>query len=273
MLNSNTIRLQIENALADRIPSALTPAPRTIQLVAETGIPPLDQLLEGGLPLGAITEVVGPEGSGHTSFALSFIARMTQAAKVCAWIDVSDTFHPESASSIGVILEWLLWIRCGVLTTNDKSESTRNEFSLPEKYFVPPPVKKGLHGGGFGSHPRSEIKGLSDAVGNFLKSPGMSPQYAGSQNKLQSEQERNEPVSSQQFRLIPPTIVRKPWSRIEQALRVADLLLQAGGFTVPAMLPVFVWPRHGIVDMTKLIDASIRNERRCRLDLSRPHPA
>lgn len=231
MLNSNTIRLQIENALADRIPSALTPAPRTIQLVAETGIPPLDQLLEGGLPLGAITEVVGPEGSGHTSFALSFIALMTQAAKVCAWIDVSDTFHPESASSIGVILEWLLWIRCGVLTTNDKSESTRNEFSLPEKYFVPPPVKKGLHGGGFGSHPRSEIKGLSDAVGNFLKSPGMSPQYADSQNKLQSEQERNEPVSSQQFRLIPPTIVRKPWSRIEQALRVADLLLQAGGFS------------------------------------------
>jgi hypothetical protein len=33
------------------------------------------------------------------------------------------------------------------------------------KYLIPPPAKKGLHGGGFGPHPRSEANGLSEAAG------------------------------------------------------------------------------------------------------------
>jgi recombination protein RecA len=54
MSSASTIRLQIEAALAHRMPSALTPAPRLIRPVASTGIPSVDQLLEGGLPLGAV---------------------------------------------------------------------------------------------------------------------------------------------------------------------------------------------------------------------------
>ena len=65
------------------------------------------------LPVGALTEVVGPECSGRTSLALAFIANMTQASKVCAWVDVSDTLHPESAAAMGVELSRLLWVRCG----------------------------------------------------------------------------------------------------------------------------------------------------------------
>jgi hypothetical protein len=42
---------QIEANLAKRIPSALTPAPRTIRPVVATGIQTIDELLEGGLPL------------------------------------------------------------------------------------------------------------------------------------------------------------------------------------------------------------------------------
>jgi RecA/RadA recombinase len=92
------LRRQIEANLANRIPSALTPAPRTTRPVTATGILTVDDLLEGGLPLGAITEIVGPECSGRTSLALSFLAQITQAEKVCAWIDVSDTLDPESAA-------------------------------------------------------------------------------------------------------------------------------------------------------------------------------
>ena len=65
MASAHLLRLQIEAALADRIPSALTPAPRVIRPTAPTGIPSIDDHLGGGLPIGAITELAGPECSGR----------------------------------------------------------------------------------------------------------------------------------------------------------------------------------------------------------------
>src|ERR1700685_3806572 len=114
MPTAAALRVQIEAALADRIPSALTPAPRIIRQVTPTGIRNVDELLQGGFPSGAITEIVGPECSGRPSLALSFIARMTQTDNVCAWVDVSDTLHPESAAAAGIDLRRLLRVRCGV---------------------------------------------------------------------------------------------------------------------------------------------------------------
>src|SRR5260370_38368822 len=113
MPSTLVLHQQIEAALADRIPSALTPTPRLLRPVASTGIPALDELLEGGLPLRAITEMVGPECSGRTSLALSFLSQMTQAGKVCAWIDVSNALNPEPAAAQGVDLSALPWVRCG----------------------------------------------------------------------------------------------------------------------------------------------------------------
>ena len=75
MPTASTIRLQIETALARQIPSALTPQRKMIRPVVETGIEPLDDLLQGGLPIGAVSELTGPECSGRTSVALSFLAR------------------------------------------------------------------------------------------------------------------------------------------------------------------------------------------------------
>jgi len=89
-----TIRLQIEAELAHRIPSALTPAPRVIRPVVPTGVSKVDELLEGGLPVGAITEMVGMESSGRTAVALSFLRHLSHAGRVCAWVDVSDTLSP-----------------------------------------------------------------------------------------------------------------------------------------------------------------------------------
>jgi len=113
MLPALALRTQIEAALAHCIPSALTPAPRTIRSVVPTGIAAIDDLLDGGLPLGAITEMAGPECSGRTSIALIFLAQITRDARVCAWIDASDAFHPESAAATGVNLVRLLWVPCG----------------------------------------------------------------------------------------------------------------------------------------------------------------
>ena len=82
-----TVRRQVEAALEKRIPPALTPAPKIRSAVHSTGIRVLDELLNGGLPQGALSELVGPECSGRTSIALSFLARMTREERVCAWID------------------------------------------------------------------------------------------------------------------------------------------------------------------------------------------
>jgi recombination protein RecA len=156
---------------------------------------------------------------------------MTQAGKVCAWIDVSNALDPESAAATGVDLSRLLWVRCGVPpSTNTQSISTEG-FALPEKYLIPPPIKKGLHGGGFGPHPRNEVKGLSDAIGGFLRVEVTAPCCAEPQRRIKPGREVFEPNTPR--RLIPQRkpVSGKPWSRIEQALRVTDLLLQAGGFS------------------------------------------
>jgi recombination protein RecA len=232
MPSTLALRQQIEAALADRIPSALTPAPRLLRPVANTGIPSIDELLEGGLPLGAITEMVGPECSGRTSLALAFVSQMTRTAKVCAWIDVSNALDPESAAATGVDLSRLLWVRCGVPPLANTKTISTDGFALPEKYLIPPPIKRGLHGGGFGPHPRNEVKGLSDAFSGFLRPDVTAPRCAEPQHRIKPERKIFEPHPPPQMASHRKRVVSgKPWSRLEQALRVTDLLLQAGGFS------------------------------------------
>ncbi len=228
MRSAAQIRHQIETALAAKNPSALTPVPRIPRAIAATGIPSVDALLEGGLPVGAITEVAGPECSGRTTLALSFLAGLTQAAKVCAWIDVSDGLDPESAAATGVELSRLLWVRCGVQNGSHVVSAPQPEFTLPEKYFVPPPIKKGLHGGGFGSHPRNEIKGLSRVIHGLFQSESIS-QQTEVQSSYSVKAPKQTLLATRPYKKISSS--KRPWSRIDQALRVADLLLQGGGFS------------------------------------------
>ena len=246
MSSAATLRRQIEANLSNRVPSALTPAQRTMRQVTATGIQSVDELLEGGLPVGAITEVVGPECSGRTSLALSFLARMTQTEKVCAWIDVSDTFDPESAAAAGVNLAKVLWVRCGVQTASQTMPPAQGTFSLHEKYMVAPPTKKGLHGGGFGSHPRNEIKGLSDAVNDLLKPKVFAPRCAEPQRKERPEREtfKENPQQIAAKLNRRPALSSKPWTRIEQALRTTDLLLQGGGFSAIVLDMGSIAPEH-----------------------------
>jgi hypothetical protein len=110
--SSSALRLQIEHALERSFPAALTPAHRTIHETVATGIAEVDTLLEGGLPSGAISEINGPESSGRTTVALSFLAQRTAAGQVCAWVDADDAFDPESAAANGINLRQLLWVRC-----------------------------------------------------------------------------------------------------------------------------------------------------------------
>lgn len=229
MPTAQHLRAQIEANLAERIPSALTPLPRVPSSVAPTGIREIDALLNGGFPVGAISEIVGQECSGRTSLALAFVAGMTQEGKVCAWVDVSDTLHPESAAALGVNLSRLLWVRCGVLPgTVTLTQSPQRGLHTTEKT---PPVKPGLPAAG-GGHPRMESKGLSTAVSDLLGPSVTAPRCAEALRKPRPEPRQAGP------QLTPfPTPGRKAgprsklWSRLEQGLKVSDLLLQAGGFS------------------------------------------
>ena len=229
MLSAVQIRAQVEAALADRIPGALRMAPPHIRPVISSGIPSVDAILDGGLPIGAITEVAGGECSGRTSFTFTFLAHITHAGKVCAWVDTSNALQPESAAAAGVELSHLLWVRCGAQPVCTRHERLQKQFALPEKYFAPPAIKKGLHGGGCGGHPRGEAIGLSTAVSGFLRS--QAPTSEPSARVPKSRARSYAPALSTSPDLIAARRAAKPWSRIEQALRITDLLLQAGGFS------------------------------------------
>jgi len=125
MPSSSALRQQIERDFQHRYPSVLTPAPRGIQEVSTTGISQIDELLDGGLPIGAISEITGSASSGRTTIALAFLAQRTQDGSSCAWIDTNDNLDPESAAANGVNLKHLLWVRCRDASIEDPSRVIR----------------------------------------------------------------------------------------------------------------------------------------------------
>ena len=76
-----------------------------------SGVAALDALLDGGVPRGRISEVLGPPSSGRTSLLLTLLATTTRRGDVVAWVDLADALHPESCTQAGVDLHRLLWVR------------------------------------------------------------------------------------------------------------------------------------------------------------------
>src|SRR5205807_2298114 len=108
---ASELRSRLETALENRIPRALTPPQRLTPERMPTGIASVDALT-GGVPLGCLTEICGPASSGRTSVLLSLLAECTRRDEICALVDASDVFDPQSAANVGVDLARLLWIRC-----------------------------------------------------------------------------------------------------------------------------------------------------------------
>jgi hypothetical protein len=173
MPSAAALRIEIERALERRFPAALTPVPQTISETATTGVPEVDALLDGGLPVGAISEVAGPQSSGRTGLALSFLAQQTRDERVCAWVDAGDAFDPESAAASGVNLKQLLWVRCRAAAAPSAESGSRISSGWKAKTQAP------------------------------------------------------------------------VWTRLDQALRATDLLLQAGGFSAIVLDLGDMAPEHG----------------------------
>ncbi|BBA85280.1 protein RecA [endosymbiont of Sipalinus gigas] len=62
----------------------------------------------GGLPMGRIVEIYGPESSGKTTLTLQVIAKAQKDNKICAFIDAEHALDPLYAKKIGVDIDNLL---------------------------------------------------------------------------------------------------------------------------------------------------------------------
>lgn len=62
----------------------------------------------GGLPMGRIIEIYGPESSGKTTLTLHCIAEQQKAGGVCAFVDAEHALDPHYAKKLGVDIDELL---------------------------------------------------------------------------------------------------------------------------------------------------------------------
>jgi recA bacterial DNA recombination protein len=145
-------RLSAMPKLAGVTPASRLEARPTPQMVS-SGVREIDTLTDG-LPRGCLTEICGPASSGRTSVLLAALAAATQRQEVCALVDISDAFNPQSAASAGVNFERLLWVRCGSL---QRSGSPQRHRDTEKNKTIEKPVEQALRvtdlllqSGGFG---------------------------------------------------------------------------------------------------------------------------
>ncbi len=62
----------------------------------------------GGLPMGRIIEIYGPESSGKTTLTLHCVAEQQKQGGVCAFVDAEHALDPQYAAKLGVDLDELL---------------------------------------------------------------------------------------------------------------------------------------------------------------------
>lgn len=62
----------------------------------------------GGLPVGRIVEIYGPEASGKTTLAMHAIAQAQQRGGICAFIDAEHAMDPQYATSLGINIDDLI---------------------------------------------------------------------------------------------------------------------------------------------------------------------
>src|SRR5688572_15719483 len=105
-------KAEIEFDISSRFADAFKVQEKAVVETLSTGIKEVD-VLTGGLPRGAISEIFGPASSGRTSIMFSMLAYATRHEEVCALVDINDMFAPAAAASAGIDFDRLLWIRCG----------------------------------------------------------------------------------------------------------------------------------------------------------------
>ncbi len=102
--------LDLRKLLAERFPQGI--AQRSGCLTTE--IAPLDEVTGGGIPTGAITELVSAHASTGSAGLIHALLHKTQRDRgFLALIDGRDSFDPSASREIdNRTLQHLLWVRC-----------------------------------------------------------------------------------------------------------------------------------------------------------------
>ncbi|CAN5182567.1 recombinase RecA [soil metagenome] len=84
-------------------------APNTRIEAISTGSILIDHAIGiGGLPVGRIVEIFGPEASGKTTLAMHAIAQAQQRGGICAFIDAEHAMDPVYATNLGINIDDLI---------------------------------------------------------------------------------------------------------------------------------------------------------------------
>ena len=102
--------IDLRKLLTERFPHP--PAAAATRLV--TGLSFLDQAIGGGLPKGAITELISPRISAGSASLIHALLRAAHRNRYfLALIDGRDSFDPSGSGGLGnACLHHLLWVRC-----------------------------------------------------------------------------------------------------------------------------------------------------------------
>lgn len=239
---------------------------RTPADLQPSGVTELDALLGGGFPRGSLVEICGPVSSGRSSLGVALLTQATGHAEACAFIDVSDSLDPVSLAAAGADLSRLLWIRCGEEARGNSPPLANTEHSEKKKdnSGVPDRAKETQTRGFSWQHPRNQIHGVETFIPQLMRKkesgkeePNLYENSVKAHEQLrlslvprcseeQVESDRQLPRRGENIRkqrhfplrlhihpqLPQPTFSkeRKPWKRLEQALKAADLLLHGGGW-------------------------------------------
>lgn len=106
------IQTQVEARLSGRVSAAFAAHVHPPRSTLRSGIEAIDHSV-GGIPLGAITELVAAPftSAGKKTLQAQLLAQATQQ-RSCALVDATDSFDPKSARAMGTNLDRLLWVRC-----------------------------------------------------------------------------------------------------------------------------------------------------------------
>jgi recombination protein RecA len=100
---------QIERQFGKGAVMRMGDQPREAIPAVSTGSLGLDIALGiGGLPLGRICEIYGPESSGKTTLTLQVVAEAQKTGKTCAFVDAEHALDPIYAEKLGVNVDELL---------------------------------------------------------------------------------------------------------------------------------------------------------------------
>src|SRR6202451_747824 len=97
--NFAALRSKVELALAGRVAAPFNYRGRQEVVTVSSGIPEID-LLTGGLPRGALTEIFGPSCSGRTSLLLAALSARTAQEEAWPLIGGGGAFVAASAAGV-----------------------------------------------------------------------------------------------------------------------------------------------------------------------------